>query len=649
MRVRIPGFLMWLAAALALGLTPAAAKEGVGGREKPVERYSIGKPGTPTPGRVSGGLLLLGGGDRDHDAMKWFFSKAGNGHIVILRASLAGQIGEEFYNEIGGIQSAETFVFHDRAPASDPRILERLRKADGIFIAGGDQHRYVRFWKGTPVATILDAHVAAGKPLAGTSAGLAILGEKVYSASDGGLTSAQAMADPFSASKNIESDFLHIALLKGILTDTHFKERDRLGRLMAYVAKEQAAFPDAAPSLLGLGVDESAALAVEPDGTGRIFATAPGGGAWLVDGADLRRGRVGMRGPLDAPRVRVVGIDGNSVVHLPSGKVDRPAFVRNYAARGGEVVQVPAWSLAVHGGAGVIERADMSPEKARAYRAGLDEALRAGAAVLDKGGAALDATQAAVRILEDNPLFNAGRGAVFTAEGRNELDAAIMDGKTQKAGAVAGTTRTRHPIDLARAVMEQSPHVMLAGAGADRFSVEKGLEQADPSWFRTEARWQQLEAWRRKQAAAVDRTHLFGTVGAVAIDAAGNLAAATSTGGMTGKRWGRIGDSPVIGAGTYAKNGQCAVSATGSGEYFIRESAGRQLCDRVAWNGETLAGAAQATIMAVGAIGGDGGLIAMGPDGRPVFAINDLGMYRGRMTAGKQPETAIFADEKFPD
>ncbi len=649
MRVRIPGFLMWLAAALALGLTPAAAKEGAGGREKPVERYSIGKPGTPTPGRVSGGLLLLGGGDRDHDAMKWFFSKAGNGHIVILRASLAGQIGEEFYNEIGGIQSAETFVFHDRAPASDPRILERLRKADGIFIAGGDQHRYVRFWKGTPVATILDAHVAAGKPLAGTSAGLAILGEKVYSASDGGLTSAQAMADPFSASKNIESDFLHIALLKGILTDTHFKERDRLGRLMAYVAKEQAAFPDAAPSLLGLGVDESAALAVEPDGTGRIFATAPGGGAWLVDGADLRRGRVGMRGPLDAPRVRVVGIDGNSVVHLPSGKVDRPAFVRNYAARGGEVVHVPAWSLAVHGGAGVIERADMSPEKARAYRAGLDEALRAGAAVLDKGGAALDATQAAVRILEDNPLFNAGRGAVFTAEGRNELDAAIMDGKTQKAGAVAGTTRTRHPIDLARAVMEQSPHVMLAGAGADRFSVEKGLEQADPSWFRTEARWQQLEAWRRKQAAAVDRTHLFGTVGAVAIDAAGNLAAATSTGGMTGKRWGRIGDSPVIGAGTYAKNGQCAVSATGSGEYFIRESAGRQLCDRVAWNGETLAGAAQATIMAVGAIGGDGGLIAMGPDGRPVFAINDLGMYRGRMTAGKQPETAIFADEKFPD
>ena len=176
-----------------------------------------------------------------------------------------------------------------------------------------------------------------------------------------------------------------------------------------------------------------------------------------------------------------------------------------------------------------------------------------------------------------------------------------------------------------------------------------GLEQVDPRWFRTEARWQQLEAWRRNQQAAVDPTHLFGTVGAVAIDRQGNLAAATSTGGMTGKRWGRIGDSPVIGAGTYAKNGQCAVSATGSGEYFIRESAGRQVCDRVAWNGETLAAAAQATIMAVGAIGGDGGLIAMGPDGHPVFAINDLGMYRGRVAAGREPETAIFADEKFAD
>jgi beta-aspartyl-peptidase (threonine type) len=322
-------------------------------------------------------------------------------------------------------------------------------------------------------------------------------------------------------------------------------------------------------------------------------------------------------------------------------------FVRNYAARAGQIIEVPLWSLAIHGGAGILERAALAPDKEAAYRAGLDEALRAGAAVLDRGGPALDAVSAAVRVLEDNPLFNAGRGAVFTAEGRNELDAAIMDGKTQNAGAVAGVTRTRHPIDLARAVMQQSPHVMLTGAGADLFAKDHGLEQVDPSWFRTEERWQQLLAWRQKQQAAIDPTHLFGTVGAVAIDADGNLAAATSTGGMTGKRWGRVGDSPIIGAGTYAKNGQCAVSATGSGEYFIRESAARQVCDRVAWNEESLADAANATIMAVGAIGGDGGLIAMGPDGHPAFAINDLGMYRGRVSAGASPQTAIFADEKW--
>lgn len=309
----------------------------------------------------------------------------------------------------------------------------------------------------------------------------------------------------------------------------------------------------------------------------------------------------------------------------------------------------PRWSLAIHGGAGVIERSTLSPDKEKAYRAGLDEALRAGSSVLDRGGSALDAVSAAVRVLEDNPLFNAGRGAVFTAEGQNELDAAIMDGKTLKAGAVAGVTRTRHPIDLARMVMEHSPHVMLAGTGADRFSVERGLEQVDPTWFRTEERWQALLRWRAKQTSATDPTHLFGTVGAVAIDAEGNLAAATSTGGMTGKRWGRIGDSPIIGAGTYAKNGQCAVSATGSGEYFIRESAARQVCDRVAWKGESLHDAAQETIKAVGAIGGDGGLIAIGPDGRPVFAINDLGMYRGRMSAGSGPQTAIFAEEVWPE
>ena len=641
----IIGIIMSMTVVIGLWVTPAAAKAA---KEKSAEHYVFGKRNSPTPGPVSGGLLLMGGGDRNVDAMKWFFAKAGNGHIVVISASYGQEIGEEFYKEIGGIQSAEIFVFHARSQAYDKKILDRLRKADGIFIAGGDQARYVRYWRGTPVAEILDAHVAAGKPLAGTSAGLAMQGEKLYGAmDDGSIKSPQALADPLGPANTIEGDFLHLALLKGIVTDTHFKERERLGRLFAFVAKAQIGSDPALPAMLGLGVDESAALAVEPDGTGRIYATAPDGYAWVVDGAGLRNVTAGR--PLDAPRVKVTGVGPGSVIHLPSGRVDDPVFERNYSARAGEIVEVPRWSLAIHGGAGIIDRGSLPPEKEAAYRDGLTAALRAGSAILEKGGPALDAVAAAVRVLEDNPLFNAGRGAVFTAEGKNELDAAIMDGKTQKAGAVAGVTRTRHPIDLARAVMDSSPHVMLTGAGADQFSVQRGLEQVDPAWFRTEARWQQLQAWRTRQQAAADPTHLFGTVGAVALDADGNLAAATSTGGMTGKRWGRVGDSPIIGAGTYAKNGQCAVSATGSGEYFIRESAARQLCDRVAWNSESLQDAAKATIMAVGTIGGDGGLIAMGPDGEPAFAINDLGMYRGRMTAGGTPQTAIFGDEKLAD
>ena len=646
---RIIGIFMSVALAAGLAVMPASAREA---RDKPVEHYVFGKRNTPTPGPVSGGLLLMGGGDRNVDAMKWFFAKAGNGHIVVISASYGEEIGEEFYHEIGGIESAEIFVFHARSQSADRKILDRLRKADGIFIAGGDQARYVRYWRGTPVAQIIDAHVAAGKPLAGTSAGLAIQGEKLYGAmDDGSIKSPDALADPLGPANTIEGDFLNLALLKGIVTDTHFKERDRLGRLFAFVAKAQAGRDPALPPMLGLGVDESAAVAVEPDGTARVYAVEPDGYAWVVDGAGLRPMSAGVSAgrPLDAPRVKVTGAGTQSVLHLPSGRVDNPVFERNYAARAGALAQVPRWSLAIHGGAGVFDRGTLPAEKEAEYRTGLTAALTAGSAVLEGGGSALDAVAAAVRVLEDNPLFNAGRGAVFTASGRNELDAAIMDGKTQKAGAVAGVTRTRNPIDLARAVMDHSPHVMLTGAGADEFSVQRGLAQVDPSWFRTEARWQQLLAWRQRQQAAVDPTHLFGTVGAVALDADGNLAAATSTGGMTGKRWGRVGDSPIIGAGTYAKNGQCAVSATGSGEYFIRESAARQLCDRVAWKGESLADAAQATIMAVGAIGGDGGLIALGPDGRPAFAINDVGMYRGQVIAGGSAQTAIFADEGLVD
>jgi beta-aspartyl-peptidase (threonine type) len=326
--------------------------------------------------------------------------------------------------------------------------------------------------------------------------------------------------------------------------------------------------------------------------------------------------------------------------------------------------ETPRWSFAIHGGAGVIERASLSPEQDAAYRAALNRALEAGAAVLRNGGAALDAVQAAVEMMEDDPLFNAGRGAVFTAAGRNELDAAVMNGRDLTAGAVAGLTRTRHPIAAARAVMERSPHVMLIGEGADAFSASVGLEQVDPSFFFTERRWQGLERQLRQQNLPIPERPIgapavgaqaalapplnerkFGTVGAVALDQSGNLAAGTSTGGMSGKQWGRVGDVPVIGAGTYASNADgCAVSATGSGEYFIRSTVARDICTRTR-GGATVQAAAEGEIADVGSIGGDGGVIVMGPDGAAAFAMNTSGMYRGRVSHDRAAEVAIYADE----
>jgi L-asparaginase / beta-aspartyl-peptidase len=304
-----------------------------------------------------------------------------------------------------------------------------------------------------------------------------------------------------------------------------------------------------------------------------------------------------------------------------------------------------SWSLAIHGGSGMMSRDRLG--NGDDLRAGLATALAAGSIVLAGGGSALDAVEAAVRTLEDDPLFNAGRGAVFTADGRNELDAAIMDGATGSAGAVAGATRTRNPISLARAVMAHSPHVLLARDGADSFALEQGLEQVEPAWFRTEARWQALQAM---QAAAArgeplfDKALKYGTVGAVARDAQGQLAAATSTGGLTGKRWGRIGDSPLIGAGTWADR-HVAISATGSGEDFIRTAAAHEISARVRMLGQTPLAAADAVIAALQALGGDGGLIIVGAQGPAGWSFNTPGMCRGCVTASQKPVVAIFADE----
>lgn len=307
----------------------------------------------------------------------------------------------------------------------------------------------------------------------------------------------------------------------------------------------------------------------------------------------------------------------------------------------------PAYSIAIHGGAGALSRAEMTPEKEARYRAALDSALRIGESVLQNGGSALDAVTQTVTWLEDCPLFNAGRGAVFTHEGRNELDASIMDGRDQKAGAVGGVATVKNPVKLARAVMEKSPHVLLTGRGAEQFALENGVDTVGPAWFFTQERWDYLQQVLAEEKAKgktgalekddVFRDSKFGTVGCVALDREGNLAAATSTGGMTNKRWNRLGDSPIIGAGTYADNNVCAVSCTGHGEYFIRYAVAHDVWALLSYKGLSLSEATNLVVhKKLVEKGGEGGLIAIDKFGNVALPFNSEGMYRGYAKPGER-------------
>lgn len=300
------------------------------------------------------------------------------------------------------------------------------------------------------------------------------------------------------------------------------------------------------------------------------------------------------------------------------------------------------WRLVIHGGAGIILRENMSAEREATYIAALETALEAGAEVLRKGGSAVDAVQASVIPMENDPLFNSGIGAVFTAAAEHELDASIMSGDQRDAGAVAGVKRVKNPILAARAVMDQSEHVMFAGEGADEFAESVGLEMVDNSYFDTERRRQSLERVLRERTRTDADRH--GTVGAVAIDMNGNLAAATTTGGMTAKAAGRIGDSPLIGAATYAENGVCAVSATGHGEYFIRVAVAKTICARVDLAGESVGEAAENALAQVAELGGDGGVVVIDGQGQYEYVFNSKGMYRGMIDPDGM-ETAIFEQE----
>ena len=497
----ISRFLSAVLAALALMVSPASA---LAAKEQRTEHYVYGKLNTPTPGPVSGGLLLMGGGDRNVDAMKWFFAKAGNGHIVVLSASYGKEIGEEFFNDIGGIKSVEIFVMHadpNRRTAkfwnacAKPTASSSLAGTSRATFDFGEGPKLLQYW--TPMS--LRANRSPEPAQAWRCSAKNYMARWTMAASNRprrwpirwGLPTPSKASSLFCEYRVAQRD-----------GDRHPFQGTQPAWASAGLCRQSTGTQRSAdqPMMIGLGIDESAALAlaVEPDGTGKIYATEKD--AWLWLGSrwrGLTRVVWSREGRSNAPRVKVTGIGPGSVVHLPSGRVCVIAGVqpqlcgaRGRTGGGSALVARHPWRCGGHR----TRRPDRRKGKA-AYRGDTRRSFAQWPAVLDKGGTALDAVSATVRILEDNPLFNAGRGAVFTAEGRNELDAAIMDGKTQMAGAVAGITRTRHPIDLARAVMEKTRHVAERSRRGS-FLVEQGLEQVEnlDLLVATEDRWQSLVA-----------------------------------------------------------------------------------------------------------------------------------------------------------
>jgi L-asparaginase / beta-aspartyl-peptidase len=342
-----------------------------------------------------------------------------------------------------------------------------------------------------------------------------------------------------------------------------------------------------------------------------------------------------------------------------------PVFAQKAAPAGIKQLQGPQnprLAFVIHGGAGVIKKGSLSPEREKQYRAKLEEALLAGYKALQAGKSGLDAVEIAIRMLEDSPLFNAGKGAVFTADGKNELDASIMDGKTLAAGAVAGLHHVKNPITLARAVMEKSPHVMMIGDGAEKFAKEQNIELVDAKYFWTQERWDSLQRILKQEKEKASETpatkpkgisqnlaelpyNKFGTVGAVALDKDGNLAAGTSTGGMTTKKYGRVGDAPIIGAGTYANNDSCAVSATGWGEFFIRLGVARDICAVMEYRALPIQNAADLVIkQKLQKLGGDGGIIGLDKFGNIGISFNSEGMYRAYINSDGKPVVEIYKD-----
>lgn len=604
---------------------------------------------------TSGGTMLVGGGGVTDESFRWMISKSGGGDVVVITASGHNDYNKMIY-DLGGVNSVETLNITSKEQANDPATEQAIRNAEMIFIGGGDQSNYMRNWRGTKTADAINWAVNIKKiPIGGTSAGCAILSGIYYSGENGSAVSDSSLANPFVSNINLyNNDLLHVPYLKNVITDQHYLKRKREGRHVAFLAR---AISDFKVLPFGIAPDEKTSVCIDQNGNAKVIGESKA--YFIKTVSDKLPESLQPEKPLHwnhgQQALEVYEIQGTpagagsfSVKDFDTAKAKGGNWYWWYIDNGTLVKKeknTPAgekYVLVIHGGAGTILKSSMTAEKEKAYTAALRQALEAGYAKLKTGKSSLDAVQAAINILEDSPLFNAGKGAVFTNDGRNELDASIMDGKTLKAGAVAGVTIIKNPIDAARAVMEKSEHVMMVGKGAESFARQHNITITDPKYFYTKERWDGLQKAKQEEKIKLDHSsnnhhnfydQKFGTVGAVALDNNGNLAAGTSTGGMTNKRFGRVGDSPIIGAGTYANNKTVAVSCTGWGEFYIRNVVAYDLSAMIEYKSFSVEEAGNAVIKKVGDSGGDGGLIAIDKNGNIAMPFNTPGMYRGAVTS----------------
>ncbi len=635
------------------------------GQVKKPTGSSLGLTGDPKDVTTvtKGGVALIGGGGNVDGAFKWMIDRSGGGDVVVIRAS-----GDYLYNDdirkLGKVNSIETLLINSREVANDEKVAQTIRNAEMLFITGGDQSNYMRFWRDTKTSEAINYLLNKKKvPVGGTSAGCAVLSGFYYSGEIGSATAAVGM-DPYDEQvKLYNNDFLQPPFLKNVITDQHYVARNRQGRHMTFLSRiitDWKTFPQ------GIAPDERTAVCVDEKGNATVIGE--GKAYFLLTNKAAAPEVCVAEKPLQwvagKKAVKVYEIQGAatgsgyfSVADFDAAKAKGGKWYW-WWMENGKLQQSPEdkYVLVIHGGAGTILQSTMTPEKEKAYRSALRQALEAGYAKLKAGATSLDAVEAAVRVLEDNPLFNAGKGAVFTHDGRNELDAAIMNGNTLAAGSVAGVRTIRNPISAARAVMEKSEHVMMVGAGAEQFAKEVGIEIVDPSYFRTEERWKGLQDALKEDSLKAKLDHSsapkkgtinvdykFGTVGCVALDNSGMLAAGTSTGGMTNKKYGRVGDAPIIGAGTYA-NGTVGVSCTGWGEFYIRTVVAHELSALMEYKGLSIQNAGKTVIEKVGKLGGDGGLIALDKNGNIAMPFNTEGMYRGAITQDGKIEISIYKE-----